>query len=730
MLEGYKPLTPEEIENQIKQTSASLDQEIVPPSKREEVMNMSISEIKGKFPLRLKAFLKTRRLNKQGKELSEEEKEEMSDVLRVLNNLDKYIEDHWKNGEKVLRDRQISVFEDIHDFLEEGGKDGYVKLPTGAGKTVIFSEFIEAIGLRTLIVVPTKILVEQTEEKLSQFAEKLDTGKIYSEEKRLGNDVTIITYDSLIRMLDDGAIDPDDYKCLILDEVHVCLTKNRVEAINRFNHAIRLGFTATTQYSWKKKVENILPNEIHNLGVKEAAEEGVVSPFSVILAETNIDISNVKITAEGEYSQEDLNKAINTEGRNNSAVDLYKQLFDGQLGVVYCCGIEHAEEVKNLFIQKGIKAEVISGENSSKEQQEILRRFKAGEIKILCNADILTTGFDEQKASICLNLRPTLSSVMAEQRGGRVLRLDGSNPAKHATIVDFIDKNINNRTHPITFAEIANASVAYPTPAFKDSPFNIREPIKIIRSIKPDIKIEGLNIITDPTEVMRVVNKMKAEDIVYAPEGWFTAGGLVNKLGKALGVGKIARSVSSVTESYRGMNVNWFQPYLDKNGQVKEHFSPELVSLIEKEITSRETAPEGWFTTGGLVNKINNFSERKVNSAIVAKTAGLYQESNPDWFHYYLDTTGRKLLYYSPELVKKIEEEIGLKKIAPGGWLTNKGLATKLDRGNIRKGLARIAAKYKGSNPDWFRNFLDRSGKNREHYSPELIEKIKADLNK
>jgi len=512
MFENFRLKTPEELENQAREASNVLGEEAIQPSKKDEIFNMSIEEIKQKFPVRYEAYLKILRMNKQKDgDLSEEDKEEMTSRLKVLNNLDKYIEDHWVNGEKTLRGRQITVFEDIRDFLEKGGRDGYVKLPTGAGKTVIFSEFIEATGLRALIVVPTKILVGQTEERINEFAEDLDVGKIYSEAKKQGTDVTIVTYQSLVRKINEGTINPNDYECLVLDEAHVSLSKDRVRAVNKFNHAIRLGFTATPQYSGRKKVQNILSTEIHNLGVKEAAEEGIVSPFSVILAETNIDISDVKISASGEYSQEDLNRAINIEGRNNSAVDLYKQLFAGQLGIVYCSGIEHAEDIKKIFTKNGVNAEVISGKNTTKEQQEILRRFKNGEIMILCNADILTAGFDEQKASVCLNLRPTLSSVMAEQRGGRVLRLDNSNPSKHATIVDFIDKNTDSRNHQITFAEIANASIVYSVPAFKEPQFDFREPPEIVRTIRSDIKIEGLNIITDPKEVMRVVNKMKEE---------------------------------------------------------------------------------------------------------------------------------------------------------------------------------------------------------------------------
>jgi len=782
MPENFRLKTSEELGQQVDQVSQELEKEIAQPSKKEDIFKVSIKEIKEKFPVRYEAYLRILRKNKQQDgELSETEKKEVSERLGVLNNLDQYIENHWTNGEKTLRERQITVFEDMRDFLEEGGRGGYIKLPTGAGKTVIFSEFIEATGLRTLIVVPTKILVEQTEEKLSEFTEDLNVGKIYSEAKRQGTDVTIITYQSLVKKLNDGAIKPDDYKCLILDEAHVSLSDDRVDAVKKFGHAIRLGFTATPQYSWNKKVEQILPTEIHSLGVKEAAEEGIISSFSVILVETDVDITNVKVTSTGEYSQEDLQRVINVEGRNNSAVELCKQMFGGQLCVVYCGGIEHAIELSKIFNKKGISAEVISGKNSSEEQQVILKKFKDGEIKVLCNADILIAGFDEQKASVCLNLRPTLSSVMAEQRGGRVLRLDNSNPLKHATIVDFIDKNKNNRSHQITFAEIANASVVYSIPTFNPSfipqQFNERD-----TRIVPDIKIEGLKVISDPMEVMRVLNKMQGMEIQLAKEGWikpselgdkfnisnntvkvfaesfrknypgwfskfkdlngaiaeYYSSELIKKINEEFELREFApegwmvkneakilfkkttAAIKKVVEKYRKSNPEWFHEYLCDNGVLREHYSPELVAAINVEFNSQNLAPKDWLT-------MNQFSQTiGRHETTVKRLTKKFRIDHPEWFRWCVDRLGRSFEFYSPELVRKIKESIKSNEHAPEGWFTKNGLANKTKKSPGQ--ISRLAERSRNSNPEWFHQYLDSGNRLKEHYSPELIKQITKDL--
>ena len=183
-------------------------------------------------------YLKILREQRKGKEVPEGEKLEMADWISALNNLDNYIEAH-RVGEiegTRLRERQIDVFDAMRNFLEEGGKDGYIKFPTGTGKTVIFLKFLEALRLRTLIVVPTNQLVEQTEEKINLHTQGLGVGKTNQFFKEQGKDATIITYNSLIIGLKNGTIKPEDYKCLILDEAHRGLAEGASGAIKQSCH--------------------------------------------------------------------------------------------------------------------------------------------------------------------------------------------------------------------------------------------------------------------------------------------------------------------------------------------------------------------------------------------------------------------------------------------------------------------------------------------------------------
>ncbi|MEK7644010.1 MAG: DEAD/DEAH box helicase, partial [Patescibacteria group bacterium] len=411
---------------------------------------MSLDEIKQKYARRYEMYLKlVRELRHTVAEdedsedlitLDKEDLVEMRKWLIALNSLDTYIQNHREgNGERTLRGKQVNVFEDLRNFLEAGGKNGYVKLPTGFGKTVLFIEFIEALNLRSLIVVPTKLLISQTEVKLKKFAPDLEAGKVYQKAKEFGRQVTIITYDSLMSKLKDGSLNPNDYDCVILDEVHQALGEQSRKAIEQFTGGIKIGFTATPDFSAEKGVKDLLGIEIHRMSIREGVESGHLCSFANRLVRTEADISNVK-TRGKELDEAQLAEAVDIASRNEMAIRIYKERFDGELAVAYCVGVRHAKKLAELFCQVGVAATVIHGKMNDKERESIIEQYDNGEIKVLCNADLLVEGFDEPRASVCFNLRPVKSGVMAEQRGGRVMRLDETNPNKLAYIFDFVDK--------------------------------------------------------------------------------------------------------------------------------------------------------------------------------------------------------------------------------------------------------------------------------------------------
>ncbi|MDP3988022.1 MAG: DEAD/DEAH box helicase family protein [Candidatus Levybacteria bacterium] len=567
--EVFRPKSAEKLAQQVSGVSKILGESITQSSFHNESLGLPLETLKQRFPERYRIYLDTLRREKTGELLDSL----AGQKLRILNNLDCYVTTHI-NGDaasRTLRDRQMTVFEDLRGFFESGGNEGYIKLPTAAGKTVLFTEFVEATRLRTLIVVPTKLLIEQTDRRFQEFAPNVEVGKVYSDAKEFDKEVTLTTYDSFIKRVKSGNFIPDDYDLLILDEAHKALSQRRRGIVGLFNRAIKLGFTATPKYAKNKELKELLVSEIHSMNIPEGVELGLLSPLSVYIAETDIDLSNIRIAADGDYDEGDLERAINITSRNLAAVDVYQQLFPGQKTVMYCVGVRHAEVLARHLNDRGIAADFISGYQTRVEQQERLERFRNGEINVLCNANILIEGFDEPSVVVCFNLRPTLSAVVAEQRGGRALRLDPNNPNKRAIIVDFIGKDYTagdspGKNPPITFTQIIErAEILKKVPIVNEGGAT-GEGTKLY----PDIEISGIRVITSTEEVMRITRELSG----ITKNGWHS----LHALSRRLRIDE--EFLLKLIKPFRKMYAEYFEPraYGD---QQREYVSPEGLSILE-----------------------------------------------------------------------------------------------------------------------------------------------------
>lgn len=268
----WRPKSTEQLKNQREVVDEVLGIPIAP----QELRTLSTYDIayNVEYRARYQHYLAILRKQAQG-EVTEETMRKAREHVTALNNLESYIAAHHSGEQSGLRgERQLTVFEDLQKFLEADGDAGYIKLPTGVGKTVIFAKLVEALGLRTLIVVPSKVLVTQTGNRVEEHTDT-DYGHYYQESKDLTKPVTIITYHSLVNAVKGGQIDPRTVPLLILDEAHRALGEGRQETLRQFD-GIKIGFTATPKFSEKHQVANILPTEIHSMELREAIEEALL----------------------------------------------------------------------------------------------------------------------------------------------------------------------------------------------------------------------------------------------------------------------------------------------------------------------------------------------------------------------------------------------------------------------------------------------------------------------
>ncbi len=504
---SFRPKPKQELEKQLETVESDNDIKLTHESMEQEVGLLEVSELKEKYKVRYDAYLEMLRAERQEGQNEESDFFKAKVLINALNNLDDYIVAQERGEHRVLRGKQIPVFNEIRNALERGVRAGYIKLPTGVGKTVLFTQLIEAMNLKALIGVPKINLVKKTGKEIKKRTTKT-YGEYTSKRKDTSKDITTITYPSLINAVRDEKIGKEEFPLIILDEAHKALGPETEKAIN-FLSGIKIGFTATPDYSSEHAVSKLLPEEVYTMTLREAIQEGLSCRTKTIHAYTEVDLSDVPVNR-GKYDDEKLEKAVNVRGRNMAALELYEKKFNHLKSMVNCSGIEHSKEVARLFEEQGIKVAHIDGTMTEDEQNKIIEKFENGEIMVITNAKLLLEGFDEQSLAVALNLDPTLSLVNAEQRGGRPLRIQDGNPDKWAYVIDFIDKN--SKKNQVLFSEILGGDKVLAEEEEENENGIKKESEKKELEKEPsinfdDLNIEGLRIVVNTKDILEVTKK-------------------------------------------------------------------------------------------------------------------------------------------------------------------------------------------------------------------------------
>jgi len=394
--------------------------------------------------------------------------------FHFLYNLESFITRYSDDEPDIqLRDHQLDVFTDIYHFLTRSKSDqnglvnsrGYIELPTGSGKTAIFSTLVETLNRplpgtvkkpKSLILVPKLDLVDQTiggdgERGFAKFTNDTKVTEYHAKTKDLSGDAVVMTYQSLVGAINRGEISKEDFGLIICDEAHRALggkTRTAIDHIAQGN--LLLGLTASPEFT-SKHVDSLFTEKIHNMSLREAIEMGLLSPVRcyAIASDAKLD----SLISSSDYTESELAVLIENEWRNQKAIEFAKRFVEmGKSGIIACVpgqNTKHAINLAEALSQENItdpytgelrkiRAQAVSGNDNNRDL--IYRAFENGELDLLTYVDLLTEGWDSTRAKFLINLRPTTSPINAIQRLGRVLR-KSHNPSDIATVIEFMDQS-------------------------------------------------------------------------------------------------------------------------------------------------------------------------------------------------------------------------------------------------------------------------------------------------
>ena len=341
----------------------------------------------------------------------------------------------------TLRPYQEEALEAVREYYAKGVTRQLIVLPTGAGKTVIFSHLPQAmqeLSVPMLVLAHRAELLTQAKTKIGWSNPDLDI-QIEQAENVAGHcDVVVASVPTLGRAESERILKyPKDYfKAIIIDEAHHAAAPTYRRILDYFNPHLLVGVTATPQRSDKTRLTDVFDEIVYYKTIQDLIEEKWLCPLVGYRINTDTDISGVA-TNEGDYIASQLEDVIDNPVRNATIVAAYNNLVPGSKAIVFCAGVKHARNVALSFGQAKVPTEIILGETDADEREAIYQRFAAGETRIIVNVGVLTEGFDEPSVETIILARPTRSTLLYTQIVGRGTRLNESKA--HCTVIDIAD---------------------------------------------------------------------------------------------------------------------------------------------------------------------------------------------------------------------------------------------------------------------------------------------------
>ena len=285
--------------------------------------------------------------------------------------------------------------------------------PTGSGKTVMAASLIDGMDGRALFLADAKELVWQAADKFGKWSPELGASveiEMAESSANPGARVVVATAQSIARRLRKW---PRNYfSHVIIDEAHRNTLGEFPSAIlDHFRGSKVLGITATPFRSDSRELSDVYQDIAHEISLVRLIKEGFLSPITIKSVPVNVDLSGVRTSA-GDYQSGDLGNAIDPH-LEELAKTLYEHARDRKT-VAFLPLIETSKKFAECCRKLGMKAVHVDGIDRSELRNDW---------KVVCNAQLLSTGWDEPSVDCVYNLRPTKSTTLFCQMVGRGTRV-------------------------------------------------------------------------------------------------------------------------------------------------------------------------------------------------------------------------------------------------------------------------------------------------------------------
>ena len=365
-----------------------------------------------------------------------------------------------------LRPYQNDAEARVWDAWKRGVRAPLLVMPTGSGKTRTFasimhnhggccgavvhrkeivvqiSEALADLGLKHRIIAPPKVIARARRKHLKKH------GKQFIDANAKAGVISVQTLTSQASTKDRTLQDwLHQVTLMVYDEGHHYVTRGFwAKAVDCVPEANLLFVTASPERAdgtglgdgfggfAQEMIQPVDPETGEVVDTAWLIKQGFLSTFKYKAPPTNINVTDIPLTASGELNAKALRAREVESTLIGDAVAQYREFAPGKSAIVFASCIETAEDLERAFLADGWTAKQLSGETDAGERDRAIDDFEQGKLQVLINVDLFDEGFDVPGAVVAILTRRTESLAKYLQMCGRVLRI--AEGKEHAVIID------------------------------------------------------------------------------------------------------------------------------------------------------------------------------------------------------------------------------------------------------------------------------------------------------
>ncbi|HNS96166.1 MAG TPA: DEAD/DEAH box helicase [Polyangiaceae bacterium] len=344
----------------------------------------------------------------------------------------------------TLRPYQRETVTAVIEARRQGCKRMLVCLPTGSGKTVIFSHLASLARRPVLVLAHREELLTQARDKIQNALGDHRVVAIERGMDRASADahVLVCSIRSLHEQRLSRVMQDRHFGLVIYDECHHAAAQDNRRVLSQLGvfepdwQGTLLGFTATTTRGDGQGLHEIFERIVYTRTLPEMIRDGYLCPLRGFRISTASDLRELSNSGQ-DFREDELEAVINVEERNALVARSIQELARDRRTIAFCVTVAHARALCKALNHLGVPSGMVHGQMPSERRASELASFRQGKTTVLTNVAVLTEGFDDPGVSCVAMARPTRSEGMYAQCVGRGTRLF---PGKRdCMILDFVD---------------------------------------------------------------------------------------------------------------------------------------------------------------------------------------------------------------------------------------------------------------------------------------------------